>query len=76
MNSIDKHFSLTSVIDNYIGHENARRCFKDLELLEFEGKMAEVGQAKMQGVRSDKLAWVSNQDLDREVHAGKNLLFE
>ena len=25
------------IVDGWLGHENAKRCFKDLELLEFEG---------------------------------------
>ncbi|CAJ1370793.1 unnamed protein product [Effrenium voratum] len=50
--------------------------FRELEMVDFDGKLSAVAQQKMTGFRSDKICWVNFEGLDREKQPGLLELFK
>jgi len=64
------------VQDDFVDWTTLDNAYRELELIEFDGKMSEVTQQKVMGVRSDKVAWLMYADLDREDQPGLSCLFK
>lgn len=56
--------------DDFVDDDTTRDVYKELEFLEFDGKMVEVQQQKMTGYRTDKIYWLTYEALDREKQPG------
>lgn len=62
------------VVDNFLGGKTVEDVFSEMEYLDFDGKFTDVQQQKMIGMRSDKISWLSFDDLDREKQPGLGVL--
>mmetsp|Transcript_34028 Transcript_34028/g.98070 ORF Transcript_34028/g.98070 Transcript_34028/m.98070 type:complete len:420 (-) Transcript_34028:64-1323(-) len=58
------------VTDDFVDEDTTRDVARELELLEFDGKLMEVQQQKMTGYRTDKIYWLTYEALDREKQPG------
>merc|ERR1719401_2490146 len=56
--------------DNFMDDNNVTDVFNELELLDHDGKLVDVQQQKMRGVRTDKIYWLTYEALDREKQPG------
>jgi len=56
--------------DDFVDENTARSVFKELEFLDFDGKLMDVQQQKMTGYRTDRICWLNFEALDREKQPG------
>lgn len=56
--------------DDWIDEDTCRDVYRDMELLDFDGKLVEVQQQKMTGHRTDRIHWLTYESLDREKQPG------
>jgi len=56
--------------DDFVDDNTVRDVFKEIEYMEYDGKLVEVQQQKMTGYRSDKIQWLTYEALDREKQPG------
>jgi len=64
------------VLDGFMGGTVVEDVFRETELLDFEGKFAEVQQQRMVGTRTDKVYFLTPEELDREKQPGLSALFK
>jgi len=62
--------------DNFVDENTIRKVYKELEMIDFDGKLVEVQQQKMTGHRTDRICWVNFEGLDREKQPGLMTLFK
>jgi len=62
--------------DEFMGGTLVDNVFKELELLEFDGKFTDVQQQKLIGIRTDKICWFTPDDVDREKQPGLSAVFK
>uniref|UniRef100_A0A7S2PP97 Fe2OG dioxygenase domain-containing protein n=1 Tax=Zooxanthella nutricula TaxID=1333877 RepID=A0A7S2PP97_9DINO len=62
--------------DDFLDDNTTRSVMQELEFLEFDGKLVDVQQQKMIGIRSDKIHWLTYEDLDREKQPGLETLMK
>lgn len=62
--------------DNFVDDRVVEDVFKELEMIDFEGRLSQVQQQKMIGYRTDKICWVNFEGLDREKQPGLLKLFK
>lgn len=62
--------------ENFLKDDLVKDVYRELEMIDFEGKLSIVQQQKMAGVRSDKICWVNYEGLDREKQPGLLELFK
>lgn len=58
------------VQDNFMDSTTVCDVYRELELLEFDGCFQEVSQQKRIGQRTDKIHWLTVDELDREKQPG------
>mmetsp|Transcript_24622 Transcript_24622/g.70040 ORF Transcript_24622/g.70040 Transcript_24622/m.70040 type:complete len:420 (-) Transcript_24622:40-1299(-) len=56
--------------DDFIDENTTKDIFKELEFMDFDGKLVEVQQQKMTGYRTDRIMWMNFEALDREKQPG------
>jgi hypothetical protein len=54
-------------IDRFYGFEFHDLLYKEIEMLDFDGRFDEVISQKMKGVRNDKLLWISKAKLESSL---------
>jgi Rps23 Pro-64 3,4-dihydroxylase Tpa1-like proline 4-hydroxylase len=62
--------------DEFMGGNTVDNLFRELELLEFDGKFADVQQQKLIGIRTDKICWFTPDDVDREKQPALSAVFK
>eukprot|EP00929_Paragymnodinium_shiwhaense_P030551 TRINITY_DN17292_c0_g1_i1.p1 TRINITY_DN17292_c0_g1~~TRINITY_DN17292_c0_g1_i1.p1 ORF type:complete len:415 (-),score=87.46 TRINITY_DN17292_c0_g1_i1:118-1362(-) len=62
--------------DEFMDEDTTRNIFREIELMDFDGKLTDVQQQKMIGVRKDKIGWFSLENVDREKQPGLVALFK
>jgi len=62
--------------ENFLKGDLVKDVFRELEMIDFDGKLSSVQQQKMTGIRSDKICWVNYEGLDREKQPGLLELFK
>jgi len=58
------------VEDDFVDDDTTSKVLKELEFLEYDGKLVTVMQQKMTGYRTDKIHWLTYESLDREKQPG------
>merc|ERR1740121_1747678 len=56
--------------DEWVKDTVMQNIYKEIEFLDFDGKLTEVQQQKMTGYRTDRITWLSFESLDREKQPG------
>mmetsp|Transcript_64529 Transcript_64529/g.135430 ORF Transcript_64529/g.135430 Transcript_64529/m.135430 type:complete len:420 (-) Transcript_64529:23-1282(-) len=56
--------------DDFVDENVSRNVLKEMEFLDFDGKMSEVQQQKMTNYRNDRIMWLNFEALDREKQPG------
>lgn len=56
--------------DGFVDEDTCNNVLKELEYLDYDGKLVEVQQQKMTGYRSDRILWLTYESLDREKQPG------
>merc|ERR1719188_263248 len=56
--------------DDFVDAETCKDIYRELEYMDFDGKMMEVQQQKMTGHRTDRICWLTYDALDREKQPG------
>eukprot|EP00913_Durusdinium_trenchii_P035845 g33542.t1 len=62
--------------ENFLDADKTGDVFRELEMIDYDGKLSVVQQQKMVGHRSDKICWVNYEGLDREKQPGLLELFK
>lgn len=62
--------------DGFMDENTTLDILQELELLDFDGKLVQVQQQKMSGYRTDRIAWLTLEGLDREKQPGLTSLFK
>jgi len=56
--------------DDWLDSKVVGKLYKEMELLEFDGKFIEISNERMRGTRTDKLLWRTLDQFDREKQPG------
>ncbi|CAL1155357.1 unnamed protein product [Cladocopium goreaui] len=62
--------------ENFLKDDLVNDVYRELEMIDFDGKLSIVQQQKMAGIRSDKICWVNYEGLEREKQPGLLELFK
>lgn len=62
--------------DEWVKDTTMSNIYKEIEFLDYDGKLMEVQQQKMTGYRTDRICWLAFESLDREKQPGLQELFK
>merc|ERR1719188_1105541 len=56
--------------DDFVDDDTCSSVRREVEYMEYDGKLSTVQQQKMTGIRTDKIYWLTYEALDREKQPG------
>lgn len=56
--------------DDFVDEQTCYDVLRELEYMDYDGKLTEVQQQKMTGYRTDRICWLTFENLDREKQPG------